>query len=83
VLRPSLTALITHKAGRREQGVVLGLTQSLTSISAIIAPIVGGTLIDHGYLAGWAMIIASVAFVGMVLSLRTRASEPRGPGGIP
>jgi MFS family permease len=75
VLRPSLTALITHKAGRREQGAVLGLTQSLTSISAIIAPVVGGTLIDHGYLAGWAMLIAAVALVGMLLSLRTPATS--------
>jgi DHA1 family tetracycline resistance protein-like MFS transporter len=72
VLRPSVTALITHKAGRREQGVVLGLTQSLTSVSQIVAPVIAGALIDRGYLAGWAMLAAIVAVAGMVLSLRTR-----------
>jgi DHA1 family tetracycline resistance protein-like MFS transporter len=73
VLRPAVTALITHKAGRREQGVVLGLTQSLTSISQIVAPVIAGALIDRGYLAGWAIGVALVALVGMVVSLRTKA----------
>jgi MFS transporter, DHA1 family, tetracycline resistance protein len=73
VLRPAVTALITHKAGRREQGVVLGLTQSLTSISQIIAPIIAGSLIDRGHLVGWAMCVAVTALVGMIVSLRTKA----------
>lgn len=73
VLRPAVTALITHKAGRREQGVVLGLTQSLTSISQIIAPTIAGTLIDHGLLSGWALAVAITATLGMILSLRTPA----------
>ena len=44
-LRPALTSMITQSAGRREQGVIIGLTQSLTSIAQIIAPVVGGVLI--------------------------------------
>lgn len=72
VLRPSVTALITHKAGKREQGVVLGLTQSLTSVSQIVAPLIAGAMIDRGYLTGWALLVAAVALVGMGLSLRTR-----------
>jgi DHA1 family tetracycline resistance protein-like MFS transporter len=71
VLRPALTSLITQKAGKREQGVVLGLTQSLTSVSAIVAPIIAGSLIDHGYLNVWALSVAAVAFAGMLVSLRT------------
>lgn len=74
VLRPALTSLITQKAGKREQGVVLGLTQSLTSVSAIVAPIIGGSLIDRGYLNAWALSVAAVAFVGMLMSLRTAKS---------
>ena len=38
-LRPALTSMITQRAGKREQGVILGLTQSLTSIAQIAAPI--------------------------------------------
>jgi MFS transporter, DHA1 family, tetracycline resistance protein len=45
-LRPALTSLITQKAGRREQGVIIGLTQSLMSIAQITAPILSGLLID-------------------------------------
>ena len=47
VLRPSLTSLITQQAGRREQGVVLGLTQSIMSISQIVAPVIAGALIEQ------------------------------------
>ena len=47
-LRPVLTSLITKATDRGEQGVVLGLTQSLNSIAAILAPIAGGFLIGAG-----------------------------------
>jgi MFS transporter, DHA1 family, tetracycline resistance protein len=69
VIRPAVTALITHQAGRREQGVVLGLTQSLTSISQIVAPLIAGALIDREWLAAWALGIAAVAFCGLLVSL--------------
>jgi DHA1 family tetracycline resistance protein-like MFS transporter len=78
VIRPAVTALITHQAGRREQGVVLGLTQSLTSISQIIAPLIAGALIDREWLALWALGIAGVALCGMLASLpKTELSEAR------
>lgn len=60
-VRPALTSLITQKAGRSEQGVVLGLTQSLNSIAAIVAPAVGGLLIDHSMLAAWALLAAAIS----------------------
>jgi MFS family permease len=55
IIRPTLTSLITQKAGRSEQGVILGLTQSLNSISAIAAPALAGFLIDHALLSTWAV----------------------------
>lgn len=67
VVRPALTSLITQKASRSEQGVVLGLTQSLNSISAIVAPAVGGFLIDHSLLAGWAILAAGICGVALLL----------------
>ena len=66
VIRPALTSLITQKAGRSEQGVVLGLTQSLNSIAAIVAPAVGGLLIDHSLLAGWALTAAGICGVALL-----------------
>ncbi len=72
VLRPSVTSLITQQAGRREQGVVLGLTQSITSISQVVAPVIAGALIDGSQLAIWALLTGGVALVGTVVSFRER-----------
>jgi MFS family permease len=69
VLRPSITALITHKAGKREQGVVLGLTQSITSICSVIAPAIAGAMIDRHLLTEWALLVAGFGFAGLVLTL--------------
>jgi multidrug resistance protein len=69
VVRPALTSLITQQADKREQGVVLGLTQSLTSVSQIVAPTVAGALINGEHLAAWAFVTATFAFLGMLTSL--------------
>ncbi len=66
-LRPVLTSLITQKAGRSETGAVLGLTQSLMSISQIVAPFIAGLLIQKGLLVTWAMFPAVVSAVGLLL----------------
>ncbi len=68
VLRPCITALITHKAGKHEQGVVLGLTQSITSISAVIAPAIAGALIDRHWLVAWALLASVFSLTGLLLS---------------
>lgn len=47
VLRPAVTAQITHHTGRDEQGVVLGIAQSLMSIAQILAPLLATFLIKH------------------------------------
>ena len=67
VLRPALTSLITQHAGREEQGIVLGLTQSLMSIAQIIAPVIGGYLIDRELLTTWAITGAAISFVGVAI----------------
>jgi len=68
VLRPAVTSLITQKASKQEQGVVLGLTQSLTSIAQIVAPLLSGFLIGRGWLAAWAIFAGGIAFCGFLLS---------------
>ncbi|MEP6717407.1 MAG: MFS transporter [Terriglobia bacterium] len=70
LVRPAITSLISQKAGRREQGAVLGLTQSLMSISQIVAPVIAGELIDRGLLNMWAYACAAAAFGGFVVSVR-------------
>ncbi len=68
VLRPCLTALVTHHSDRREQGTVLGLTQSLYSIAMIVSPLVSGWLIGVGLLAPWALLGAALAASGFAVS---------------
>ena len=67
VLRPAITSLLTQATPRAEQGTVLGLTQSLNSLSQIVAPFFAGMLIDHQLLAGWALLAAATAAVGLFL----------------
>jgi MFS family permease len=66
IVRPTVTSLITQKAGRSEQGVILGLTQSLNSISAIAAPALAGFLIDHGLLSTWAVVGGVVCGIALL-----------------
>jgi MFS family permease len=68
LVRPTLTSLITQAAPREEQGVVLGLTQSLNSVALIIAPPLGGFLIEHGWLTVWGLSASAVALVGLMLA---------------
>ena len=82
VIRPALTSLITQQADRREQGVVLGLTQSLMSMASIVAPIVAGLLIGRELLTEWAWVAAGLAAVGIALSRQgfsLRATPAGGP----
>jgi MFS transporter, DHA1 family, tetracycline resistance protein len=65
-LRPALTSMISQKADRRETGVVIGLTQSLTSIAQITAPIIAGEMISAHWLTLWAVwsgVIAAIALL--------------------
>ncbi|MBI2822004.1 MAG: MFS transporter [Acidobacteria bacterium] len=80
VLRPTLTSLITRSANRKEQGVVLGLTQSLTSVAQIAAPILAGFLIEHGFLTTWALFAAGITGAGFVIN-RALVSTPAPPAG--
>ena len=66
LLRPTLTSLVTQAAARHEQGLVLGLTQSLMSVASIIAPLLGGFLIEHHHLTAWAWTAALASLFGLV-----------------
>lgn len=67
VIRAVATSLITQKTDRSEQGVVLGLTQSLNSIAAIVAPAIAGFLIDHSLLTTWAVVGGAICGVALFL----------------
>ena len=68
VIRPALTSLITQQAGRQEQGVVLGIKQSLMAMASIVSPIVAGLLIERQMLKEWAWVAAGLAAIGVAYS---------------
>jgi MFS transporter, DHA1 family, tetracycline resistance protein len=74
VTRPSLTTVITKSVSRDDQGVALGLSQSLASFANIVGPLTAGALIDRGLLTTWALVAAVLAVIG-ALSVRL---PPRG-----
>jgi MFS family permease len=73
-VRPTLTSLITKAAPRSEQGSVLGLQQSLTSVAQIAAPPFAGILIQHGALTTWGIAASAVTLVGLVLATKADSS---------
>jgi MFS family permease len=73
LVRPTLTSLITKTSSADEQGVVLGLTQSLTSVSQIAAPALTGVLVQAGFLTAWGLIASGVACIGLLLASRAHA----------
>lgn len=76
LVRPTLTSMITQAAARREQGVVLGLTQSLTSVAQIVAPLLAGYLIQHQWLTSWGLAASGVAAAGFALASRRARRQP-------
>lgn len=76
-VRPVLTSLITQHARRDEQGVVLGLTQSLQSIAQIVAPVIAGFLIQHRFLTTWALFGAAIDASALLLMWRAPTIQPQ------
>lgn len=74
LIRPTLTSLITKAAPRSEQGSVLGLQQSLTSIAQITAPPFAGFLIQRGAMTSWGLIAAAITGLGLILASRSDSS---------
>lgn len=72
VLRPVVTSRITQAVAGYEQGIALGISGSLSSLAMSLAPPTGGSLLDGGHTLAWAMIPASVAVLGLIVTLATR-----------
>jgi MFS transporter, DHA1 family, tetracycline resistance protein len=77
LVRPSITTLLTKSVGRTEQGALLGVSQSLTSLAQIAGPPVAGWLIGRQWLAAYGLIAGGFALGGVLLGLPTAPSgEP-------
>ena len=67
VLRPALTAEISNRVDAESQGQILGLNQSINSISQIVAPTVAGFLIEHHWLGLWAFIAGALSIIAFFM----------------
>lgn len=65
--RPALTGLVSQRSAGHEQGLALGFTQSLSSLAAVAAPLLGGALIDRGWLSAWALTPALIAAAALFI----------------
>lgn len=73
-LQPSLNSLISRRAGKDEQGGVLGVAQSVGSLSRVIGPLIAGSLFA-GLGRGAPFLCGAVL---VALSLFAAARLPRG-----
>jgi len=82
IARPTLTSLITQIAPPDRRGEILGATTSLDSFGRIIAPILGGYLIDvHPGWLGW--LGGSLFFLAFLIAISTQIDEQVTQGAHP
>jgi DHA1 family tetracycline resistance protein-like MFS transporter len=74
LIRPSVSALMSHAVGPKEQGSIFGVGQSLASMASIFAPIIAGLLIGHVSLEAWAWFAGGTML--MAFLFRLPASTP-------
>jgi DHA1 family tetracycline resistance protein-like MFS transporter len=71
--QPSLNSLISRRAGRDEQGEVLGVSQSVGSLARVLGPLAAGFLFaEFGHDAPyfWGAVLAAVAWLLTMLLWR-------------
>lgn len=80
-MQPSLNSLISRRAGAEEQGEVMGVAQSIASLSRVLGPLLAGVLFaglgrDAPFLAGMALVIVA-ALLGFGIPPAEPAAQPR------
>jgi len=70
VVRPTLSSRISQESSSSRQGEIMGLMQSLTSLTQILAPLLSGYLILNHQLSLWAWIASGLAFFALLLGLK-------------
>jgi MFS family permease len=76
VVRPSLTTLITKAVGEREQGMVLGVSQSLGSLAQAIGPAAATWLIGREQLVLYGVFCSTFSVLGCLVALRPGQERP-------
>jgi len=70
ISRPLLQGSISRAISSKKQGALMGVTNSLMSISQIIGPMLGGFVINYFFPGILGMISAVIIFIGLLLMVR-------------
>ena len=86
-MQPSLNSLISRHAGAEEQGEVMGVAQSVGSLSRVLGPLIAGALfagLGRGspFLAG-ALVVGAALLIGWQLPRLAIARPETPPGPAP
>lgn len=81
-MQPSLNSLISRRAGSDEQGEVMGVAQSVGSLSRVLGPLLAGALFaglgrDFPFFCGTVLVAAAA-----LISLRIPPAEPVTAAGV-
>lgn len=66
-VRPSLLAMVSLLASEKDQGVVMGSSQSAASLGRILGPIIGGWLYSHLNMASPFLAASAFTIVGIFI----------------
>ena len=67
-MQPSLNSLISRRTGAEEQGEVMGVAQSVASLSRVLGPLLAGALF-----AGLGLIVAGRLYSGFAIDVHPQA----------
>ncbi|MFC1727360.1 MFS transporter [Patescibacteria group bacterium] len=77
--RPLLIGAISREVSDKDQGAILGVTNSLGSLAQIFGPLIGGIILDRFFSGYLGLISALIMSFGLLLSLieikRTRSKK--------
>jgi DHA1 family tetracycline resistance protein-like MFS transporter len=81
-MQPSLNSLISRRAGSGEQGEVLGVAQSVASLSRVLGPLLAGALFagfgrNSPYFCGMVLVIAAALISWRLPPIERAAAAPR------
>ncbi len=75
LLRPIIMADISRSVGDKEQGAIIGFTNSLGSMSRIFGPLIGGFMINNFFPGSLGIVAALVMSAGLVLVIKENNSK--------
>ncbi|MGE5268274.1 MAG: MFS transporter [Thiohalocapsa sp.] len=84
LMQPSLNSLISRRAGAAEQGEVMGVAQSVGSLSRVLGPLAAGALFTafgraSPYFWGAALVVAALSIGWRLPRLLAAPAAPAGP----